>query len=75
MNKVVVPFLTTTRFRSLDQPTFVQHVYQSFINADMSWSKPKLSQMSVAKLTTRSGLQVHLGATFIDHGDQALSVL
>ena len=75
MNKIVAPFLTTTRFWSLDQPTFVQHVYQSFINIDMSWSGPKLSQMPVTKLTTRCELQVYLGATFIDLGDQAFSVL
>ena len=34
-----------------------------------------VSQMLVAKLTTRFSLQAYLGATLIDYGNQALSML
>ena len=35
----------------------------------------QLSQMSVAKLTTRYGLQAYLGATSIEYENQAFLVL
>ena len=35
----------------------------------------QLSQMSVARLTTRFSTQAYLGATIIDYGNQSFSIL
>ena len=54
-------------FRNLGQLVSMQHTLNpSSVLSHISWSKSNLAKMSVAKLTTRLGLQAYLGTTIID---------